>query len=273
MLPINFHKTFVPERRLIGLLLHYAALNKQGTYQEIATETGIPMGESTGKVPAILDYSRGMGLVELAEGTSGALKKPVLTPLGRVVYSGDRYLGERLTQWLVHLNLCRADIGAAAWWHAFAEGHRVLGSSFTRPQLERYLVGIFGPGNERTGPLVRTYEDDAALGRAGVITTSGDLLERGKAPVLESYAAAYSGFVLALMEAHFPDQTQVTLSDLAETTMWFDACLWGQDDVERVCALLDRKGFVSVDRQMQPWILDKRAAAADVWPSLFDELV
>ena len=45
MLPINFHKTFVPERRLIGELLHYAALGKEGDYQEISSETGIPMGK------------------------------------------------------------------------------------------------------------------------------------------------------------------------------------------------------------------------------------
>ena len=33
MLPLNFHKTFIPERRLIAALLEYAALNKQGDYQ------------------------------------------------------------------------------------------------------------------------------------------------------------------------------------------------------------------------------------------------
>ena len=66
MLPLNFHKTFIPERRLIAALLEYAALNKQGSYQDIASETSIPMGKSSGKVPAILDYARGMGLVELS---------------------------------------------------------------------------------------------------------------------------------------------------------------------------------------------------------------
>jgi hypothetical protein len=53
MLPLNFHKTFIPERRLIAALLEYAALNKQGDYQNISKETGIPMGKSSGKVPAI----------------------------------------------------------------------------------------------------------------------------------------------------------------------------------------------------------------------------
>lgn len=272
MLPINFHKTFVPERHLIGALLHYAALGKQGSYQEISAETGIPMGVSTGKVPAILDYARGMGLVDLAGETKSAIKKPVLTPLGRAVYSDDRYLGEELTQWIVHMNLCRAERGASAWRSVFAVGRRVLGSRFTRPQLESYLSGIYGSGNDRTGPLIRAYTDDAALGRARILTTTrDDEIERHKAPILDAYAAAYSAIVLALMEAHFPIQAQVTLSDF-ERTLWFDICLWNEDDVEQACSLLDRKGFAMIDRQMRPWLLERRATAESVWPHIFDDL-
>lgn len=273
MLSINFHKTFVPERRFIGALLHYAALGKQGTYQEIAEETGIPMGESTGKVPAILDYARGMGLVYLAN-EKGAAKQPILTPWGQVVYTEDKYLGEPLTQWVAHMNLCRPDIGARAWWSVFAEGRQVLGSNFTQTQLENYLIGIFGAGSNRTGPMIRTYLDDAAFGRAGVVVVSDDdLIERRKAPLFDAYATVYSALILTFMEAHFPKQAQVTLVDLDAITRWFDTCLWSREDIERLCTLLERKGLVTVDRQMRPWILDKGATADEVWPHIFDDLV
>lgn len=272
MLPINFHKTFVPERHLIGVLLHYAALGRQGTYQEIAAETGIPMGRSTGKVPAILDYARGMGLIELASVARRATKRPVLTPFGRVVYAADRYLGEKLTQWVAHMNLCRGDVGALAWRSVFAEGRRILGGSFSRQQLEHYLIGIYGPARDRTGPLIRTYLDDVALGRAGVLVAAADVLERRKAPVLESYAYAYSAFILALMEACFPGRAQITLSDLNEKTGCFDACLWTEDDIEWACSLLDRKGLVRIDRQMRPWMFERVATAESAWPRIFDDL-
>ena len=42
-------------------MLRFAAAGKSGDYREIASETGIPMGNSSGKVPAIIDYCRGMG--------------------------------------------------------------------------------------------------------------------------------------------------------------------------------------------------------------------
>lgn len=272
MLPINFHKTFVPERRLIGALLHYAALGKQGTYQEISAETGIPMGRSTGKVPAVLDYARGMGLVELAGEARRASKRPTLTPLGRVVYEQDQYLGEALTQWVAHMNLCRADGGALGWRVAFAEGWAILGNRFTRAQLENYLVAEFGAGNSRTGPLLRTYEDDAALGRAGVLRINQDMVERRPAPVNEAYAIAYSAITLALFEAHFPGQAQVTLSDFGAQTLWFDICGWGEGEIEQVCGLMEREGLVAIDRQMRPWILEKRAAPETAWPALFRRL-
>lgn len=272
MLTTNFHRTFVPERRHIGALLHYAALGQAGTYQEIGAETGIPMGVSTGKVPAIMDYALGMGLIAIAN-EEGQIRRPSLTALGRVVYAEDQYLGEGVTQWVAHANLCREDGGAEAWRVVFGEGRDVLGARFGRQQLEDYLVARLGPGSNRTGPLIRAYTDEAALGRAGVLTASEQTIERGKAPLVEAYATAHSALILGLMEVHFPGDTQVTVTDLSERTLLLDVCLWGGGDVEQLCALLDRKGYVAADRQMRPWVLEKRATADSVWPSLYDDLV
>ena len=65
-LPRNFHKSFKPERQYINAMLRFAAAGKSGDYQAMAADTGIPMGSSSGKVPAILDYCRGMGLIMLS---------------------------------------------------------------------------------------------------------------------------------------------------------------------------------------------------------------
>ncbi|HHX42344.1 MAG TPA: hypothetical protein GX715_20515 [Armatimonadetes bacterium] len=272
MLPTNFHKTFVPERRLIGALLEYAALGKGGDLQTISRETGIPMGASTGKVPAIIDYARGMGLIYLQQAKGSAIRQPVLTPFGRVVALEDRFLGEKVTQWLAHMNLCRGDIGAVGWHAAFATGRAVLGRSFTRPQLEAHLVSACGPGNDRIGPLVGAYLDDAALGRAGVLRADGDQITRNKAPVLDGYAIPYSALILSLLDAFFPNQGQITFTDFRRKTLWFDVCLWDECDVERAFALMERKGYLGVDRQMRPWIIERKSASDEVWPRLFDEM-
>lgn len=272
MLPINFHKTFIPERRLISAMLEYAALGKEGNFQAISSETGIPMGESSGKVTAILDYARGMELIELAEPSLRGAKRPVLTALGRVVYLEDKPLGEELTQWLLHMNLCRNDIGAAAWNMVFAEGRNVLGSVFTRSQTEEYLISRFGPGNNRIGPMVITYLEGSALGTASVLSVSGDEITRKKAPIRDVYAKGYAAHVLSLLEEYFPRQGQVTFDDFNRETQWFDICLWNPTDVERAFASFERTDYLTVDRQMKPWIIEKRANSDEIWPRIFDDI-
>ncbi len=257
----------------MSALLKFAALGKQGSLSEIAEQTSIPMGESSGKTPAILDYARGMGLVEVTPKSS--IKKPVLTPLGEIVYAEDKFLGEKVTQWLVHMNLCCSRVGAKAWHEVFAKGRITLGTRFTEAQLEDYLIKLFGPVKKRTrtGPLVLTYFEDEALARSSVLAKEGEFLVRTKAPLLDVYAIPYSAYILFLLEEFFPGQNQVTLTDFNNETSWFDICLWSQFDVEYILSVIERKGFISVDRQMKPWIIEKKADARDVWPLIYSEFV
>lgn len=268
-LPLNFHKTFIPERRFIAALLEYAAQGKSGTYADIASDTGIPMGRSTGKVPAILDYAQGMGLIELANSGKKSIKQPGLTSFGRIVYLEDRMMGEPLTQWIAHLHLCLPDTGAKAWYLVFGKGRSIIGSTFTLDQLEGYLANEFGPGKRRTGPLVRTYTDDAALGRAHVLDQEDVAIVRQKAPLIEEYATGYAAFAITLIDRLGRGTVQVTAAELNERCLWFDSCLWGPAEVETGLALIEKTGYLSVDRQMRPWILEKKSDASEVWAAMY----
>ena len=97
-LPRSFHRTFKPERQYVNAMLRYAALGQKGEYQAIAVATGIPTGSSTGKAPAVLDYCRGMGLVTLAKTSPSSVKKPELTPFGRILPLEDPYLKTNVSQ-------------------------------------------------------------------------------------------------------------------------------------------------------------------------------
>jgi len=271
-LPINFHKTFVPERRLISTLLRYAAEGKSGDYQTIASNTGIPMGKSSGKVPSILDYARGMGLMTLNSQPVSAVKKPQLTDFGRIVFLEDCLMGESITQWLAHMNLCRPDTGAKAWFSVFARGKKILGNTFNINQLEKYLRNTLGEGKNRTGPLVRMYLDDAAFARASIIRCDKDIIIRNKAPLSEAFALPYTAYVLLLIESYFKDQFQITTQDLNEKTAWFEICLWGDSDIEHALNLIERTGYIAVDRLTRPWILERKTESKKVWPRIFNDL-
>ena len=182
-LPRSFHKTFKPERQYIGAMLKYAGTGRQGDPQEIASATGIPTGTSTGKVPAILDYCRAMGLIQLTGAERSAIKKPELTSFGRIVLLEDPFLKTPITQWIAHLNLCGPIRGADVWYQTFFSGLPSLGLNFERTQLELYLSSVYGVASAGVvGPMIGMYEDDAAFRVCGALSENSSHIVRKPAP-------------------------------------------------------------------------------------------
>ncbi len=64
-LPLNFPHDFLPERSLLARLLPFASMSGSGDKVQIGAETGIPTGDSSGKVEPMIHYARGMGLVHV----------------------------------------------------------------------------------------------------------------------------------------------------------------------------------------------------------------
>ncbi|MEW6378861.1 MAG: DUF4007 family protein [bacterium] len=274
-LPRNFHKTFIPERQYIHAMLRYAASGKAGDYQEISAVTGIPTGVSSGKVPAILDYCRGMGLVRLAGGEQPGIKRPELTPFGRIVLLEDPYLKERVTQWIAHFNLCGPLMGADVWYYAFFDGTQALGMSFPREKLAEYLALVYSTQQSGLiGPLVRMYEDEASFKNCGVLSSdNNDIISRQQAPTADEFGFAYGAWMLQLMDEHFPKVGQVTVTELDAKAGWRTIPGWDISNVQRVLYLIERKGIIEVDRHMDPWILRRKATAEEMWCRIYNDLI
>ena len=273
-LPRNFHKSFKPERQYINALLRFAAAGKSGSYQEIASETGIPMGMSSGKVPAIIDYCRGMGLIRLTGSNRTSIKKPDLTPFGRIVLLEDPFLKLNITQWVAHLNLCSPLCGAEVWYQTFFPGKQALGMTFERSQLETYLQSTLKIDNSGIiGPLIGTYEDDAAFRICGALSETSGVVFRKSAPVSDEFGYGYGAWLLQLVHSHFPKSGQVSAVELDSVAGWRTIPGWGTDDLQRVLELVERKGLFSVDRHMEPWLLHPKMDREAAWKLLFCDLI
>jgi len=272
-LPRNFHKTFIPERQYLHAMLHFAARGSSGDIQAIAAETGIPTGASSGKVAPILDYCRGMGLILLPEGRS-AVKKPELTPFGRVVLLEDPFLKEPLTQWLAHLQLCDIYNGAETWYQTFFNGSVRLGMEFRRDTLEDWLASSYNASRGGLiGPLVRMYEDDSSFRVCGVLRENNEKISRKVAPVKEEFAFGYGAWFISMMETIARMGSQVTIAELEEKCGWRTIAGWNLMESQRVLELIERKGVLTVDRHMTPWILRARETAASLWRKIYNELI
>ncbi len=274
-LPFSFHQTFIPERVYLTVMLAFAAAEKDGTLPEISAKTGIPMGKSSGKTPAILDYCYGMGLVTL-DPRNGAVRAPRLTPFGRVVFLEDKFLKQPLTQWLAHFHLCRPDAGAEAWFLAFVKGRKILSDSFSQEQLERFLHDQSG-GRLQTslvGPLVRTYNDPAAFLETRLFDVSESAsLHRRSAPISKDFVRGYAAWLLSLLETHFPDQREVAANDLKSATYWEDIGGWSSAQSDQLLTLIQECRYIDINRHIRPWIITRVCPSVDVWTSIYDDLV
>lgn len=273
-LPRNFHKTFKPERQYINAMLRFAASGNKGDYQAIAAATGIPTGASSGKVPAILDYCRGMGLIRLTGQDRSAIKKPDLTAFGRVVLLEDPFLKVTLSQWIAHLNLCGPLTGADVWYQTFFRGTQALGMSFERTRLESYLSLVYGVDKAGLiGPLIGMYEDDAAFHVCGVLAESSGKIVRRPAPVSEEFGYAYGAWLLQLLADYFPQAGQVPTTALDAKAGWRTIPGWDIGSHHRVLELVERRGLLEVERNMEPWLFRPRASADATWKRIYDDLV
>lgn len=272
-LPRSFHKTFKPERQYIGAMLKFASTGRQGDSQEIASATGIPTGTSTGKVPAILDYCRAMGLLQLTGTDRSAVKKPQLTSFGRVVLLEDPFLKTPITQWIAHLNLCSPISGADVWYQTFFAGLPALGMSFDRIQLELYLSSVYGiPPAGIVGPMIGMYEDDAAFHVCGALTEDSGHIVRKQAPVSDEFGFGYGAWLLEQISNHFPAIGQVSVTDLDRKAGWRTIPGWDIVSHQRALELVERKGIVEVDRHMEPWLLRPSMPTASAWKRIYDDL-
>ena len=271
----NFHKTFIPERRYLKAILQFASAGKEGDVQAIADATGIPTGKSSGKVMPAIDYCKGMGLITLSESSKQkAVKAPNLTPFGRIVLLEDPFLKEPVTQWMAHLNLCGAARGADIWYQVFFQGTQALGARFEKERLEAYLQNVYNSqAKNLMGPLVRMYDDPAAFAACGALVEKQGVIQRKTGPVNEEYAWAYSAWVLEAMEIFFPEQNQVTVTDLDRAAGWKTIPGWGIDESQQILALLEQKGLLTVERHMNPWIIQSVGTSSNVWKKIYDDLL
>lgn len=124
-LNLNFHQTFIPEGNYLSGILNIADESEEGLDLEtISKRTGIPQGESSGKIPPHINYAQYMGLItyELNDGRY----KFQLTDLGSTVLRNDPYLRENVSILLCHYMITRKNGGAAAWNFGF---YQALSSS------------------------------------------------------------------------------------------------------------------------------------------------
>jgi len=186
----------------------------------------------------------------------------------------DPYLKASVSQWIAHLNLCGPLAGADVWYHTFFAGTQALGMNFTRAKLETHLSVIYGVEKSGLiGPLVGTYEEDAAFKMCGVLSVIEGTIVRRPAPIGVEHGLAYGAWMLQLMSNHFPKRHQVPITNLDATAGWRTIPGWDVSSLQRALELVERKGMIEVDRHMEPWLLIPKAGPDETWGRIYDDML
>lgn len=247
-LSLSFHQTFVPERRYLSSLLKFVEEPKEVNLEEVADATGIPTGESSGKVEPTFNYAKGMGLIEMLRSDASRWRLQ-LTPFGINIFKEDPYMSEGLTQWLLHLQLCRRNGGAEAWYAVFAEGSLALGKSFSDEDLKAFLLSRYGKRSNIVGPLVRMYTSEASFSACGALSTEDGQIRRNSAPCESTHFPGYGYIFFSLWDAIRHEEQQICIEDFERESRFFSTLGWDWQQINRFVDHLADERFLRVDRQ------------------------
>lgn len=268
----TFHQTFIPEKIYLGALLKYAA--NQGIYdaQEIAAETGIPTGASSGKAIPTADYCRGMRLVEVFK--DGSALRLKLSPLGRTILLEDRFFRESLTQWVAHLNLCQKDGGAETWYQIFWNNSQIFGERFSREMMDSRLASTLGTKEAKNwNPTINMYADPVSFQQCGAIREEKKELFRKKAPLNPSFVFGYAAWLAEGIEQNQATGYQVAIHELEQFCGFRSITCWNSNESQQVLEMMERKGLIVVDRHMTPWIVTMKYRSIDLWKRLYEDFI
>jgi hypothetical protein len=284
-LPLNFPQTFLPERRLLAQLLPFAAKNGFGDKVEIGTKTGIPTGESTGKVEPMIRYSEGMGLITASK-TSGNWKLGV-TPLGRIILNEDPFLSEQQTLWMMHLLLCRRlpFISPARglcdpWFALFAEGGFRLGNRFSQNDFLNFLIdrhGRKGYLKSLSSVVIRSYLEESCFSPISALqecVVNGDkILLRQSAPANKQFFPVYAAFLYLIWDELFCNESQVALDILSNQSRFFLVLGWDEAMIAGWLDWMSDEGIIQIDRHTGSPILLRLKKTEQIIGNIYGELL
>jgi hypothetical protein len=284
-LPLNFPQTFLPERRLLSALLQFASENGVGDKIEISQKTGIPTGDSTGKVEPMIRYAEGMGLITVEKGTGGW--KLGLTTFGRIVVGEDPFLSEQQTLWMAHLMLCRRLPFASPafglcdpWFALFADGTYRLGKRFSQSDYLEFLTNRHGQkGYLRSlaSVVIRSYLEESCFSLIGALQeemVNGEkIICRRPAPTNIQFFPVFAAFLYLVWDELFCQESQISLDTFSDESRFFLLLGWDENLISVWLTWMSDEGFVQVDRQTGNPILLRLKKTEQVIGNIYGELL
>ncbi len=264
-LSMHFPMTFLPERLYLTQLMKYAFNESSGSLFEISEETGIPTGESTGKVKPHIDYAVGMGLLQYS--LEDGRYMLYLTSFGKSVWKNDPRMNEHVTQWLAHAHLCDPTDGAEAWFHIFSNwSHlevKTINSITKKLQVTKTTIR----------PFLQMYQRQESFGKIHAINKTLHGYSRIIAPIIRDMNRAYGVLILWLLEKYFPKRKQIGIYEFEEVTLFSARFGWDSNEAQKVFDITAGLGYIKKSELVFPFVIQALRSSKDEWLNIYNDLI
>lgn len=271
---LNFHQTFKPERNYISSILTDGEFCSGMTVQEIAEQTGIPTGKSSGKVEPTLTYCEFMNLISKEK--ANGVYRIELTSMGKCIRSEDIGLSEKLTMLLCHCMMVRRVKGAGLWSYIFHEIFPKYTNIVEKTLFEKEIEMRFG-SNVKMGPFHGTYED--LFSALNVLNISSDRISITSMGYDREFVYLYAYVLFVYWDEWYEkvqgsdvvSKEEITSKQLKEIGFRF-AFGWSEKEEYDVLEHLSDQNLIRMNRQLSPYTIRRLTDEESLIGKLYSEL-
>lgn len=267
---INFHQTFYPNFDYIGKILDISDGESNRTINEISYITGIPTGESSGKVQPHIKYCEYMHLINVK--IIGATYNLGRTEFGELIYQEDPYFSEKLSRLICHLFLTSEHYGSELWFFAYRCLQEKYGDKITKQVIEHDILDNFDKSTKMTA-YNSCYSSMQSLGVLELIDFQDDVLKFKEFNYENEYFFGVLYSIFKELKAYDDKRSEFTVDELFTKLKWNYAMNWSH---ERTMEFLEKAyddGWIDLNRQLVPIIIFLKRDINDVIGLIYSELI
>lgn len=268
-LNFHFHETFSPQLVYLSELLELASNKYTGDKNEISNLTGIPTGQSSGKVIPHIKYLAYMKLI-----TYSISKNKInleLTDLGKVIYKEDKYLLQDLTKMILHYNISSVINGAPQWCFMFRQFHYESYMPIQINSIENNGLNKFGK-NIEIGPIKTLYGVGGDFNSISYIDIKSKEVEFKNSYPLYEYVNCYAYTLLKDWE-DLMSEDEITINDITYKLKWNKGFGFDYETTMEVLDDISSKGYIKLNKQLNPVTIIRKCKSNDIINKLYKDII
>lgn len=230
--------------------------------RDVSDLTGIPQGESSGKVVPHLKYAAYMGFIR------PDISAPTLTLLGEVILEEDRSCSEEITQWLMHANLSSCS-GAPMWSFFVRDLLHHNRDGISKEYLASQMQAKFG--NAKYAPVLSTYNEFSSIEYLQIDKSNGAVTFTPQR-IQRDLLYLYGYELLREWDIIYPTNPEITADEVnmlaCSTSMGLTESQWFE-----VLEQLSAKGICRINKQLSPFTVVRLSNTESLVDKMYSLLI